>query len=156
AEAINRGWVTGNAGTYYENGIKASMSFYGITEGAVISITEQDNDLEVGTYTASVNNYLAQTSVTYAGNNVTGLNQILMQKYLAFFQNSGQEAYFNYRRTGVPAFHAGPGTGNSGIIPKRWLYPVSESTNNEANYKQALQQQFGGVDDVDNELWINQ
>lgn len=156
AEAINRGWVTGNAGTYYENGIKASMSFYGITEGSVISITDQDSDLEVGTYTASINNYLAQPSVTYAGNNATGLNQILTQKYLAFFQNSGQEAYFNYRRTGVPAFHVGPGTGNSGIIPKRWLYPVSESLNNEANYKQALQQQFGGVDDVDNELWINQ
>jgi hypothetical protein len=75
---------------------------------------------------------------------------------LAFFQNSGQEAYFNYRRTGVPAFHAGPGTGNTGVIPKRWLYPSDESFYNANNLNAALARQFtGGVDDVNNELWIN-
>lgn len=157
AEAINRGWIAGDAETYYNNGIIASMAFLGITDGAVISITEPDNDTEIGTATASVTNYLAQGSVVYVGDNATGLNQILTQKYLAFFQNSGQEAYFNYRRTGVPAFHAGVGTGNSGVIPVRWLYPSSESFYNEANLKSALNSQFGSeTDDVDNELWINQ
>ncbi len=156
AEAINRDWISGNADTYYQNGIKASMAFYGITEGAAIPVTDQDTDEVLATVTASVTNYLAQTSVAYAGNNANGLNQILTQKYLAFFQNSGQEAYFNYRRTGVPAFHSGPGTGNSGIIPKRWLYPSSESFYNEANLETALARQFGSaVDDVDSELWIN-
>jgi hypothetical protein len=156
AEAINRGWVTGDAKAYYENGIKASMSFYGIADGTQIPIYESDNDNQIGTATVSVSNYLAQTSVAYAGNNANGLNQILIQKYLAFFQNSGQEAYFNYRRTGVPTFHTGPGTGNSGVIPKRWLYPTSETFYNESNLKSALQNQFGSVvDDVDNELWIN-
>lgn len=156
AEAINRGWVTGDAKAYYENGIKASMSFYGIADGTQIPVYESDNDVQIGTATASVTNYLAQTSIAYAGNNASGLNQILTQKYLAFFQNSGQEAYFNYRRTGVPTFHTGPGTGNSGVIPKRWLYPTSETFYNESNLKAALQTQFGSaVDDVDNELWIN-
>ncbi len=156
AEAINRGWVTGDAKTYYENGIKASMSFYGIEDGTQIPIYEQDEDNQIGTFAASITNYLAQGSVAYAGNNATGLNQILNQKYLAFFQNSGQEAYFNYRRTGVPVFHAGPGTGNSNVIPKRWLYPTAETFYNESNLKASLQSQFGSaVDDVDNELWIN-
>jgi len=156
AEAINRGWVSGDAKAYYENGIKASMAFYGINDGTQIPVYEPDNDEQIGTATASVTNYLAQPSVAYAGNNATGLEQILTQKYLAFFQNSGQEAYFNYRRTGIPAFHAGPGTGNSGVIPKRWLYPTSETFYNEENLKAALQRQFGSaVDDVDNELWIN-
>ncbi len=156
AEAINRGWVTGDSKVYYENGIKASMSFYGISEGTQIPVYESDFDNQIGTATASVANYLAQVSVAYAGNNATGLNQILTQKYLAFFQNSGQEAYFNYRRTGVPTFHVGPGTGNSGVIPKRWLYPTSETFYNQSNLKSALQTQFGSaVDDVDNELWIN-
>lgn len=156
AEAINRGWVTGDAKAYYENGIKASMSFYGISEGTQIPVYESDNDNQIGTATASITTYLAQTSVAYAGNSATGLNQILTQKYLAFFQNSGQEAYFNYRRTGVPTFHVGPGTGNSGVIPKRWLYPTSETFYNQSNLKSALQTQFGSaVDDVDNELWIN-
>ncbi len=156
AEAINRGWVTGDAKAYYENGIKASMAFYGIADGTQIPVYESDNDNQIGTATASVTDYLSGTSVAYAGNNATGLTQILTQKYLAFFQNSGQEAYFNYRRTGVPAFHAGPGTGNSSVIPKRWLYPTSETFYNESNLKAALQAQFGSaVDDVDNELWIN-
>ncbi len=110
----------------------------------------------MATTTVSVTNYLAQTSVAYAGNNGTGLNQILTQKYLAFFQNSGFEAFYNYRRTGIPAFHAGPGTGNTGVIPKRWLYPSDESFYNEANLKAALTRQFTtGVDDVNNDLWIN-
>jgi hypothetical protein len=156
AEGINRGWASGNAATFYQNGIRASMAFYGITDGAAIAITDQDTDGVLATVTTSVTNYLAQPAVAYAGNNAAGLNQILTQKYLAFFQNSGQEAYFNYRRTGVPAFHAGPGTGNTGVIPKRWLYPSDESFYNANNLNAALARQFtGGVDDVNNELWIN-
>lgn len=154
AEAINRGWVTGDAGAYYEKGIVAAMRFLGIEEGSTIEITEPDQVLK--TVAVSVDDYLNQPEVQYAGDNATGLEQILTQKYLAFFQNSGQEAYFNFRRTGIPSFHTGPGTGNGGVIPRRWLYPVSESTNNEVNYVEALQRQFGTpVDDLDSELWIN-
>ncbi len=156
AEGLNRGWASGSAATYYENGIRASMAFYGISDGTVLSITESDNDAVIGTVTASLSSYLAQVAVAYAGNNATGLNQILTQKYLAFFQNSGQEAYFNYRRTGVPAFHSGPGTGNSGVIPRRWLYPQNESFYNNTNLQAALSSQFGSaIDDLDNEIWIN-
>lgn len=156
AEGINRGWATGNAEAHYNNGIVASMKFYGLEDGAKVDITESDQDLVLKTITVSVTNYLNQPEVKYAGNNAAGLNQILNQKYLAFFQSSGQEAYFNYRRTGIPVFHTGSGTGNNSKIPKRWLYPVSEVTNNSANYNTALQQQFGtAVDDVNNELWIN-
>ena len=157
AEAINRGWVTGSAATYYNNGITASMAFFGIQNGTVLEITEPNFDAVIGTYTASVTNYLAQPAVVYAGDNATGLNQILTQKYLAMFQSSGQEAYFNYRRTGVPVFNEGPGTGNSNKIPRRWLYPVSEATNNVDNYTAAVSRQFGSAgDNLNAELWINQ
>ena len=156
AEAINRGWVAGNAKTYYDNGIRSSMSFLGISEGAAINIYEQDNDAQIGSVVASVSAYLAQPTVAYDGNTTVGLTQILTQKYFAFFQNSGQEAYFNYRRTGVPVFHAGPGTGNSNIIPKRWLYPTTENLYNKTNLMSALQKQFGTeTDNVNNDLWIN-
>ncbi len=156
AEGINRGWAIGSAATYYQNGIKASMAFYGITDGASIAVTDQDTDATIATVTASVTNYLAQPAVVYAGDNASGLNQILTQKYLAFFQNSGQEAYFNYRRTGIPTFHAGPGTGNTGVIPKRWLYPSDESFYNVTNLNAALTRQFGSnLDDVNMQLWIN-
>lgn len=154
AEGLNRGWATGSAEEWYNKGIIASMEFYGLEDGASVDITEPDADEVLATTTVSVTNYLAQAEVKYAGNNNAGLTQILTQKYLAFFQNSGQEAYFNYRRTGVPTFDEGPGTGNGGKIPRRWLYPISEATNNPANYTEALTRQFGSaVDDLDNELW---
>ena len=74
----------------------------------------------------------------------TGLNRILVQKHLSFFQNSGWEAYCNYRRTGVPAFRGGIGVGNKGTIPKRWTYPARELNRNGINLKAALAGHSGG------------
>ena len=38
AEAINIGWVTGqNSATWYNNGINASLSNYGLTNGQVLT-----------------------------------------------------------------------------------------------------------------------
>ncbi|MGC3945241.1 MAG: SusD/RagB family nutrient-binding outer membrane lipoprotein [Chryseolinea sp.] len=155
AEGLNRGWATGSAEEWYNKGVVASMRFFGLEDGTTVEITEPDADDVLATVTISVTNYLTQTGVKYAGNTNDGLKQIITQKYLAFFQNSGQEAYFNYRRTGFPAFNEGPGTGNGGHIPRRWLYPLSEATNNTANYNDALTRQFGStVDDLDSELWL--
>ena len=137
AEAINRGWATGNAEDFYKKGISASVKFYGIAD-------------------AEITKYLDQTTVKYSGNNATGLNQILTQKYLGFFQNSGWEAFYNQRRTGVPTFRVGPGNVNSNRIPKRWQYPISERNNNGDNYKAALARQFGAADkdDVNMDMWL--
>ncbi len=138
AEAINRGWVTGNAEDFYVKGTKASWTFHGVT----------DVDTK---WTA----YYAQPSVKLSSTPATALTQILTQKYLAFFQNSGWEAYNNYRRTGVPTFLTGAGTANSGRIAKRWQYPSSERTTNAVNYKAALKSQFGAeTDDINSEMWI--
>jgi len=137
AEAINRGWISGNAETYYTEGIKASWSFHGAN---------------VPSNWAA---YYSQITVAYKGNNSDGLAQILTQKYLGFFQNSGWEAYNNYRRTGIPQFLTGPGTANSGRIAKRWQYPSSERTTNQDNYQSALQNQFGTqTDDINSEMWL--
>jgi hypothetical protein len=133
AEAINQGWATGNAQDWYERGIKASMSFYGI------------NDITA---------YLAQSTVKYAGNNATGLTQILSQKYIAFFQNSGYEAFYNWRRTGVPNFLVGPGTGNGNKIPLRYLYPNSELSTNKDNLMESINRQFGGTDNINSTMWL--
>jgi hypothetical protein len=156
AEAIHRGWAPGSAEAYYVKGIAASMLFYGIEDDATITVTSQDDDV-LGTVTVSVTDYLAQPSVKYAGPNATGLTQILTQKYLAFFQQGGLEAFYNQRRTGVPAFHVGPGTGFGGStprLPKRWLYPSDETTTNKVHLDEALGRQFAGQDTKDGEMWI--
>ena len=137
AEAINRGWVSGNAEAYYINGIKASWTFHGANVAA------------------NWDTYYAQSTVHFSTNSATALTQILTQKYLAFFNNSGWEAYRNSRRTGVPTFLTGVGTGNSQRIAKRWQYPSSERTTNATNYNAALTSQFGATTDgINSEMWI--
>jgi hypothetical protein len=163
AEAVNRGWVTGNAEDFYKRGIQASQGFYGIKDGAnTVKFLKRGaagvtNEANYDTYTVnhSFDAYYAQNSVKYAGNTAVGLNQILTQKYLAFFQNSGLEAYYNYRRTGVPTFLTGVGTGNSSRIPKRFQYPANERTANAAHYNEALTRQFSNTtDDINAEMWL--
>ncbi|MEI7585725.1 SusD/RagB family nutrient-binding outer membrane lipoprotein [Runella sp.] len=136
AEGINRGWATGDAAEWYRRGIAASMGHYGITDATALAT------------------YLDGTLVKYAGNNATGLNQVLTQKYIAFFQNSGLEAFYNNRRTGIPTFLTGVGTGNSSRIPKRWQYPSTERNTNATNYNAALSTQYTGKDDINDMMWI--
>lgn len=137
AEAITRNWISGagTAKSHYENGITASMEFYGITGGAVTS-------------------YLAQPLVNF--NAGTALNQIAVQKYTAMFMNSGWEAFMEQRRTGVPSLSVGPGTANGGLVPKRWMYPQSEYDYNNANVLSAISSQYGGNDDVNKVMWLLQ
>ena len=162
AEAANRGWVSLNAKDWYEKGITASHSFYGIGNGPldVYFFKAGGKVTDGASYNKFTVNfkqtaYLSQPLVSYAGNNAQGLQQIVVQKYLGFFQNSGWEGYYNYRRTGFPTFSkGGPGTGNSGLIPRRFQYPSSEVTNNKANWQSALNNQFGGKDDINADMWI--
>jgi Starch-binding associating with outer membrane len=156
AEGINRGWATGAAATWYTNGIMASMTLLGITEGSSITVGNLDGTKVYGSVgPISVAAYLAQPSVQYQGG-AAGLTQILQQKYVAFWQNSTWEAFLNQRRTGVPAFSAGPGSGNANKIAKRWQYPRSEADANTENYNAAVQRQFDGSDDLNGTLWIVQ
>jgi hypothetical protein len=158
AEAVQRGWAAGSAEDWYKNGIQASHAFFGIKNGPVDVYFfkaggKVTNATDYDKYTINFdwNAYYNQPSVKY--NN--SLDQILVQKYLAFFQNSGWEGYFNFRRTGKPVFSDnGPGTANSGKIPNRFQYPVSERTNNSKNLAVALARQFGGADEINAEMWI--
>ncbi|HVW95525.1 MAG TPA: SusD/RagB family nutrient-binding outer membrane lipoprotein [Mucilaginibacter sp.] len=162
AEGINRGWATGNAEEYYTKGIQASMDYYSIpTTGTFTayfyrpgssSVTDASN-YDTYTITTDWATYYGQDAVKYKGG-AAGLTQILTQKYLALFRQSGLEAYFTYRRTGVPAFTTGPGTGNGGRIALRFQYPSSERTANTANYNAALQSQYGGNDDINGTMWL--
>jgi hypothetical protein len=162
AEAAHRGWISESASDWYEKGIKASMQFYGISNGPVnvYAFRNGGSPTEAADYINNVYNfdedaYFNQITVKYAGANDNGLRQIVSQKYLAFFQNSGLEGYFNFRRTGLPAFsNNGPGTGNSGKLPKRFQYPASERTNNASSWKAAVDSQFGGSDDINAEMWL--
>ncbi len=156
AEGINRGWAVGDAASYYYAGIKASMNFLGITEGSSIKIGNLNGTKTYGLISnISVASYLSQPLIQYK-TGTAGLIQILQQKYIAFWQNSNWEAFFNQRRTGVPIYSTGPGTGNGGKVALRWQYPVGEASSNKANYDAAVQRQYGGKDDLNGIMWILQ
>ncbi|UKT62996.1 SusD/RagB family nutrient-binding outer membrane lipoprotein [Pedobacter mucosus] len=162
AEGINRGWASGNAETFYSAGIKASMAGYGIPEtGSFIAYFYRPGSTDVtglsnyDTFNIPVNfnTYYNQANVKYIAGSM-GITQILQQKYLALFRHAGLESYFSFRRTGVPAFTTGPGTGNGNRIALRFKYPSAERTSNAKNYQTALVSQFGGNDDINGIMWI--
>ncbi len=135
------------------------MSVYGIKDGSntMYYLPKGKKLGENVAYTVDVKtaDYVAQSTVKYKGNNADGLKQILTQKYLGFFQNSGWEAFYNQRRTGIPTFHVGAGNTNGQKIPLRWQYPNSERVVNAANWKAALQKQFGNAnDDINAAMWL--
>lgn len=155
AEAINRGWITGDAEAWYKKGTIAQFAFYGIVDGAnTVTLMNEAGDEIPYTVHFFFDDYFNQSAVKYAGNNANGLKQILLQKYLAYARNSGYQGYYQWRRTGVPVFNAGPGTGNGGVIPLRFQYPTNESTANSTNLKAALQSQYGGNDDINAKMWL--
>lgn len=159
AEGLHLGWGTGDAESWYKKGIQSSLEFYGIKNGVntmTYSKTGGREAADLATFTIDFDfdKYYAQELVKYAGKTTKGREQILTQKYLAFFMNSGMEAYFNWRRTGFPKFYTGVGNGNSSRIAVRWQYPFSERNTNPTNYKSAIDSQFGGKDDINDALWL--
>jgi hypothetical protein len=134
AEAVQRGWTSGTAATYYAAGIRASMQFYGIEE-------------------ASINQYLSQNTVQLTSANA--LQQILTQKYIASFMNSGWQPFFEQRRTGIPVFDvSGAGMLNNKVIPKRWMYPESELRLNQQHVTEAISRQFPEGDNINGTMWL--
>lgn len=133
AEASFRGWISADPAIYYQEGIKASMAFNGLTDSFIES-------------------YLEQEAVQYQQPN--GLVQILEEKHTSLFMNSDWEAFYNQRRTGIPLFTLSSQIINPAGIPKRWMYPQSEIQLNLGNMNEALQRQFGGQDDVNAVMWL--
>jgi hypothetical protein len=161
AEGMERGWVAGNAETWYQTGITTSMAFYGIdvtkTSFTALFLPPGANSVtQVAPYPFTFDwaTYYAQPSVKLSATAATAVNQIVMQKYIAMFENSGYEPYYNWRRTGVPAFQGGSGVGNNGVIPIRWAYPVTEQAQNAANWSAALKNQGFSADDLNQTMWL--
>ncbi|WP_215222748.1 SusD/RagB family nutrient-binding outer membrane lipoprotein [Echinicola shivajiensis] len=133
AEAVHRGWISGSVADHYQEGVVASMQFYGIEETAASS-------------------YVAEKAPYIGGEE--GLERIHEQMYIAYAENSGWESFFMTRRTGVPTYKFSS-ENNVEQIPVRWIYPSSENDRNQENYRNALKNQFGSENDSRDEvMWL--
>jgi hypothetical protein len=137
------------------------MAFYGIdvtkTSFTAYFLPPSNNSItQIVAYpfTFDFTAYYAQSSVQLSSTAATAINQIVLQKYIVCFENSGYEGYYNWRRTGVPAFQGGSGVGNNGVVPIRWAYPVTEQAQNATNWKAALTNQGFSADDLNQKMWL--
>ena len=140
AEAAFRGWITGDPETFYETGIEAALEFSNFNNA----------------YSASdIVDYLSQPSIALQSG--SEIEQIITQKYVSMFMNTGWQPFFEQRRTGFPEFEtAGSGILNGGNIPKRWMYPTDEYDNNMVSVENAVRDQYPDGDDVNGVMWILQ
>ncbi len=84
------------------------------------------------------------------------IERIITEAYYAYYGFAMFQTWNNYRRTGYPALVPNPkganGLNPSGVIPRRFLYPVSEVQTNSANLQSAKSRQNGALLDVP--LWV--
>ena len=142
AEAVVRGWISGNAQTYYEKGIRASFSFYETHAKDYAGYLNEN----------AVAQYLKEPLVdfTQASGTEEQIERIIMQKYLVTFYQGNWDSFYEQLRTGYPDFRRPAGT----EIPKRWMYPQGEYDNNGANVETAITRQFGaGNDKINQATW---
>jgi hypothetical protein len=138
AEAAERGFaVTGTAASHYNNGIIASVNFWGADS-------------------AQAATYLAQPAVAYATAAGTWKQKIGYQQWLAY-ADRGWDAWTSIRRLGYPNIDAiNPPVGAVSLLPRRFTYPGNEETANPTNWAAAVQAVTGGTtDDVKYNLWWN-
>ncbi len=113
AEAAQKGWAAGDAKTHYETAVKASLAAWGLA--------------------SSYPTFIAQKGIAYDGT----LTQLIAQKWIASW-TSATEAWFDYRRTGLPALAPGPAAKRR-ALPLRFYYMRDELNLNKANSAAAIE-----------------
>ncbi|MGB3850031.1 MAG: SusD/RagB family nutrient-binding outer membrane lipoprotein [Tunicatimonas sp.] len=136
AEAAVRGWVEGDAATYFSNGIRAHMEQMASYDPAA-AIAEED-----------IAAYLAAQPLE-AGRE---LEQINTQYWVASFMNSA-ETFANFRRSDYPELTPNPYPGSeiSTDFILRLTYPDSEAAVNAGSLSEAVSRQ--GPDALDTRVW---
>ncbi|ATL48678.1 SusD/RagB family nutrient-binding outer membrane lipoprotein [Chitinophaga caeni] len=133
AEAALKGYISGSAQSFYEEGVKAALNLWGYE---------------------MPDNYLSREGIKWNESDMEfdKMEKIHLQKYYTMFFTDFQQ-WYEYRRTGHPVLPKGPGLRNDGKMPSRLNYPVMVQTLNATNYKNAVEQM--GPDDINTKVWWN-
>ncbi|MCC9168683.1 SusD/RagB family nutrient-binding outer membrane lipoprotein [Pontibacter harenae] len=134
AEAVERGFdVAGTAEQHYNNGVRASILYWGGTE-------------------AEATAYLSQPEVNYNTAADDWREKIGLQKWLALY-NRGFTAWVEWRRLDAPELLP-PNVEGAGTlsVPTRLIYPINEQTLNGAN-RAAAAAAIGGDERTTRLFW---
>ena len=129
AEAAMYGWAPGSPEEHYAAGIQQSFNAWGIG----------------GAFAGYID-----------GAPYTGLESIIEQKWIASW-TAAAEAWFDWRRTGLPELHAGESARRK-ALPLRFYYHLSEEiSKNQLNADEAINRleptQYLGTDQTNNSAW---
>jgi hypothetical protein len=166
AEAIARGWATGDDSVMYATGIVASFNYYTKQYTDLGLLLAPKGFISVNGDTVQQNIYLTPDYGIYSyfnGDTLYGappaywsvydrgatltekLRHIITSKWFSMCGNQGFEAWVEMRRTGYPDFFVPSKNSLIGSkLPKRFLYPTSESTRNSA---------FPGLAPLTSKMW---
>ena len=179
AEAALRGWIAGDAKTFYEQGIQTSMDQHNVAIGTYLATTANPSSYSDPTPNTSFNVASSGNggNVTVAWTSATTdarkLEAIITQKWLANYP-LGFETWCDFRRTGYPRLipavnnlsSASSGgtvqnptsinpttTGGAIRLVRRLTYPISEYNGNPTNVQNAVNNLLGGPDEFSTNLW---
>jgi hypothetical protein len=128
AEAAFKGWIGGSSETYYNMAIQQSLNAWGVGSAYESYITGP----------AAYGDY----------------EDIIIQKWIGSW-TAATEAWFDYRRTGIPDLQTGP-TAKRTVLPIRFYYNENEVENNTTNVEAAINNlettEFNGTD-PQNSAW---
>ena len=129
AELSLKGFITGKTPkVHYETGITASIVQWGASMPA---------------------NFLSQSEISYneAATREAQLEQIMLQKYYAFFFVDYQ-SWFEKRRTGYPVLPRGTGIPAENLFPSRVPYPTYLQSLNSSNLQSAVTSMGGDLSTI--------
>lgn len=115
AEAILKGFASGDAQAFYEAGLRASLDSYDGQPGELSSDEKED--------------YVASRGSIAGLSNEDAIERVNIEQYVALFTR-GLEAWTHWRRTKTPEFQLPDNAQLSDII-RRYGYPTDELTTNE-------------------------
>ncbi len=165
AEGAVRGWnMNGTAGSLYATGIQTSFDQWGAgNANAYIndnsSIPAPYTDIAAsGNSVAAGSPLLASTTIAWddAASNSVKLEKIITQKWIAVYPD-GQEAWSEFRRSGLPKIFPVVLNRSGGVIPsesgiRRLPFPQTEYQSNAAGVATGVSK-LGGPDNGNTMLW---
>lgn len=152
AEAIVRGWVSGNAEDYYKSGVKAALTI--LKDNA--KATPYAHGMAIDQ--AYIDGYFTDEAA-FKATTADRLKQIWQQRWLLNFMQDPEQSFFEYRRTGYPEFPIDPAVSMNSekpeAMPVRYLYSSSEASYNKENMEAALTRQFGSnANSINSVMWV--
>lgn len=148
AEAVQLGWIAGSAQDFYDKGVTASFSQWGVSMPANYLTTGKANFTSGSGVDDIGGVFVPGASAT----TTTPLQRIQLQQYIAYFPD-GHQGWSNWRRTGVPGLEPTvEALNDSKEISRRFTYgPIDYQTN--ADKVSAAAGAMGGDNDAIRVWW---